>query len=600
MAGAKRRDLVLYGRLLRQARPYWLHIAVFFVVSLVASPLALLAPLPLKIAVDSVVGSRPLPGLLSTLFPRASPPQALLLAAGLLLATALLTQLQGLGVAILRAGVGEKLLLQFRAELFRHVQRLSILFHDSRGTVESMYRVQYDAMAIQAIAVDYVIPFVSSAFTLASMLYVTARISWPCALVALVVSPLHYVMGRHYRRGLRRKAREAKALDRAALAVVHEVLQGLRVVKAFAREESEQARFVHRAAEGMRARLRLAVIQGEYGLAIGVTTAVGTAAVLFLGIRQVQSGALTLGALLLVMGYLAQLYGPLNDMSAKAGALQSHLASMERAFALLDEAPEAVEKPTARPLARASGAITFRDVSFVYPDGRPGLREASFHVAPGTRVGIAGETGAGKTTLVSLLLRFYDPTAGQILLDGVDLRDYRLADLRNQCAFVPQDPVLFSTSIAENIAYARPEAAYEEIVAAARTARAHEFITLFPRGYDTPVGERGMSLSGGERQRISLARAFLKNAPILILDEPTSSVDVDTEAAIVEAMERLMQGRTTFLISHRLQALSGCDLVLVVDNGRLGARASGSLGVLSEAGTPGGVFGGPSQRKADV
>ena len=599
MAGAKRRDLVLYGRLLRQARPYWLHIAVFFVVSLVASPLALLAPLPLKIAVDSVVGPRPLPGLLRMFMPRASTPsgtQVLLLAVGLLLATALLTQLQGMGVAMLRAGVGEKLLLQFRAELFRHVQRLSILFHDARGTVESMYRLQYDAMAIQAIAVDHVIPVVSSAFTLTSMLYVTARISWQLALVALVVSPLHYVIGRYYRRGLRRKSREAKALDRAALAVVHEVLQGLRVVKAFAREESEQARFVHRAVESMRARLHLAVIQGEYGLVIGVTTAVGTAAVLFLGIRQVQSGALTLGALLLVMGYLSQLSGPLKDMATKAGALQSHLASMERAFALLDEAPEVVEKPNARPLVRASGAITFRDVSFVYPDGRPGLREVSFHVAPGTRVGIAGETGAGKTTLVSLLLRFYDPTVGQILLAGVDLRDYRLADLRNQCAFVPQDPVLFSTSIAENIAYARPEATYEEIVAAAKTARAHEFITVFPRGYDTPVGERGLSLSGGERQRISLARAFLKNAPLLILDEPTSSVDVDTEAAIVEAMERLMQGRTTFLISHRPQALSGCDLVLVVDTGRLVAQTPDFWGVLSEAGTPGGADARPSQR----
>src|SRR5437016_1287889 len=250
-------------------------------------------------------------------------------------------------------------------------------------------------------------------------------------------------------------------------------------------------------------------------------------------------------------------------------SMQSHLASAERAFSLLDEAPDVCERPHARPLGRSSGAMTFRNVSFGYNSERPVLRNLSFEVAPGTCLGIAGATGAGKTTLVNLLTRFYDPTAGQILLDGGDLRDYKLADLRNQFAIVLQEPVLFSTSITENIAYARPGAHQNEIIAAAKAANAHDFISRLPQGYLTPVGERGMCLSGGERQRISIARAFLKDAPILILDEPTSSVDVKTESAIVEAMERLMQGRTTFIIAHRPSTLKHCDLLLRIEHGRV-------------------------------
>jgi len=246
-----------------------------------------------------------------------------------------------------------------------------------------------------------------------------------------------------------------------------------------------------------------------------------------------------------------------------------HLSSAERAFSLLDEVPDVVERQQARSLEHASGAVTFDDVSFAYRENRPVLRNVSFEVDPGTRVGISGTTGAGKSTLMSLLIRFYAPTSGRVLLDGVDLRDYRIADLRDQFAIVLQEPVLFSTSIAENIAYARPGASEEEVVEAAKAANAHEFIISLPHGYENLVGERGASLSGGERQRIALARDFLKGAPILILDEPTSSVDMETEAAIMEAMERLMRGRTTFIIAHRLGTLAKCDTRLEVEGGRV-------------------------------
>ncbi|HLD50099.1 MAG TPA: ABC transporter ATP-binding protein, partial [bacterium] len=294
-----------------------------------------------------------------------------------------------------------------------------------------------------------------------------------------------------------------------------------------------------------------------------------TASVLYFGVRHVQEGKISLGQLLMIMSYLAQLYAPIRAISTKSADIQASLASAERALALLDRVPDVADRPHAAAIARSSGHITFSKVSFCYEPDRPVLNGISFDILPGSRVGIAGHTGAGKTTLMSLLTRFYDPTQGEILIDGIDLRDCKLADLRNQYAIVLQDAVLFSTSIAENIAYARPGASEKEIIAASKAAHAHEFISGFPQGYETKVGERGMKLSGGERQRISLARAFLKDAPILILDEPTSSIDVKTETLILDAMEKLMQGRTTFMIAHRLSTLEHCDVRLNLENGRL-------------------------------
>jgi ATP-binding cassette subfamily B protein len=372
-----------------------------------------------------------------------------------------------------------------------------------------------------------------------------------------------------YRQRLRSQSRKVKKIESSTLSVLQEALAAVRVVKAFGQEDREGERFVRHSSEGMRARIRLSLIEGAFGILVTLITATGMAVVMVIGVRHVQSGLLTLGELLIVMAYTSQLYQPLKTISRRAVSLQSSLASAERAFSLLDEAPDVPERPNARSLARASGAIAFRKVSFAYGKDYPVLRDISFEIHPATRLGIVGATGAGKTTLISLLTRFYDPTAGEILLDGVDLRDYKLSDLRNQFSIVLQEPVLFSTSIAENIAYARSGASEKEIVKAAKAANAHQFISDLPDGYETQVGERGMRLSGGERQRIALARAFLKDAPLLILDEPTSSVDVRTEAEIIEAMGRLMRGRATFMIAHRLSALRGCDLLLVIEHGRL-------------------------------
>src|SRR6266581_570316 len=461
-------DLALYRRLLRQARPYWLHLAVLFCIGLLASPVALLNPVPLKIVVDSVLGTRPLSPALQALLPAAiagSRGALLAAAVGLLLAVAALAQLQALANKFMQAYVGERLVLSFRTQLVQQAQRLSLSYHDSKGAADSLYRIQQDAAVIDKIMVEGIIPFISAAITLGTMIVVTARLDWQLALVALAVSPPLFVLSRLFRPRMRRQHRHIKKLESSALAVVQETLGALRVVKAFGGEQRETDRFAQRSREGVAARIRIALTEGRYGLLVGVTTALGTGAVLFIGVRHVQANLLTLGQLLMAVTYLGQLYEPLKTVSKKAATLQSYLASAERAFALLDQQPEVPERSDARPLERARGA-----------------------------------------------------------------REYRLTDLRRQFAVVLQDPVLFSVSIAENIAYAAPGASREQIVAAAQAANAHEFIARLPQGYDTQVGERGAQLSGGQRQRIALARAFLKDSPVLILDEPTSAVDAETEA----------------------------------------------------------------------
>lgn len=570
-------DLVLYRRLLRQARTYWLHCAALLAVGLLASPVALLNPLPLKIVVDSVLGTRPLPAWLGAVLPArltGQPGALLLVAVGLLVLITLLGQVRALTNAVLRTYVSERLVLAVRAQIVHQMQRLSLTYHDSRGTADSIYRIQHDAPALQQVIVEGVIPFVSAAIMVTTMVWATARLDGSLALVALAVAPPLFVLGRIYRPRMRQQSRTVKRLESAALAVVQETLGALRVVKAFGQEPRETARFVRRSNEGMGERIRLALLERSYGLCIALTTSFGVAAVLLVGVGHVRAGVLTLGQLLMVLGYLAQLYEPLKTMSKRVASLQGQLASAERVFALLDERPDVPERPNAQPLVRAAGSVAFREVSFAYGPDRPVLDHVSFEVQPGRRVGVVGATGAGKSTLISLLMRFYDPTGGRILLDGVDLRDYRLDHLRRQFAVVPQEPVLFSVSVGENIAYAAPDASRDAIVAAARAANAHQFIERLPQGYDTPVGERGSQLSGGQRQRIALARAFLKDAPLLVLDEPTSSVDQNTESVILEAMDRLMEGRTAFLITHRPSALTTCDARLHLERGRLVEEAA--------------------------
>jgi ATP-binding cassette subfamily B protein len=564
-------DRNVVARIVAFARPYWLKIAGTFLLSLMAAPLMLLTPLPLKIAVDSVIGSKPFPAFLAVplrVFGE-NPYVALTAVAGLLVLITFLLYAQGMAVWLASTYLGERLVLDFRAALFRHSQRLSLAYHDRTGTTDSVFRIQYDAECLQHILLDGIIPMITAAITTVSVVIVTAWLDWHLALITLVVCPILYFITGRFGRRLRGRWYEVKDIESSAMSVVAEALSAGRVVKAFGQEEHEQRRFLHRAKRRLWGQLDIAWLSSKFDLAIAVTVAAGTAAVLFLGVIQTKAGLLTTGELLMVIAYQAQIYLPLQTMSKKIADLQNGLASAGRAFSLLDELPEVSEKPHAKPLERARGDFVFENVSFAYEPGHDVLRNVNLAIGSGSRVGIQGKTGAGKTTFISLLTRFYDPTAGAITLDGTGLRDYKLADLRGQFGIVLQDTMLFSTTIRENIAYGKPGATDEEIAQAARSANADDFIEALPDGYLTEVGERGMRLSGGERQRVSIARAFLKDAPILLLDEPTSALDLATEAAIVDAMDRLMANRTVFMIAHRPSTLSHCDLRLELHDGTL-------------------------------
>jgi len=366
---------------------------------------------------------------------------------------------------------------------------------------------------------------------------------------------------------LRDRWATAKDQEAAAFAVAQEALSAGRIVSLFGQEKRETARFLDHAGTAFATRQRVIRREGLLTTALGLSVALGSTLILYLGARNVLSGALTTGELLLVLGYLAQLFAPLQTIGTHVTGQQRALVSAERAFALLDAPPAVVERAGAVPLARARGHVRLEAVGFSYDGRTPALDGVDLDVPAGTCVGIVGRTGAGKSTLVGLIMRQMDPGAGRILLDGRDIRDIRLSDLRRQFAVVPQDPTLFSISIAENIAYGDPDATMDRIIEAAKKAAAHDFIMRLPDGYATRVGERGARLSGGERQRIAIARAFLVDAPILILDEPTSAIDAATETEILEGLERLMQGRTTFVIAHRLATLRRADMVIRVADG---------------------------------
>jgi ATP-binding cassette, subfamily B, bacterial len=557
-------------RLIQQTRRCWPHLGLVAALSLLSLPLTLLYPLPIKIAVDNVLGKEPLTNVVKQFFPASMSRSAdLRLAMAMLLGLALVTGLQGLATWWLQTYTGEKLVWDFRAQLLNHVQRLPLAFHDRYGSSDSVYRIQHDAPSLQYVAIQGIIPLFTATVTLTGIIYVTARIDFSLALIALIVAPVLFVLSLCSSRLVRRRSREVKELDLNAMAVIQEVLGSIRVIKAFGQEDREHERFVRHSSKRMSGQVRLSMMQAVFNVLVGLTIALGTSAVLWIGVQHVRAGMLSVGSLLVVMAYVGQMYQPLQLLSTKATDLQVWMVSLERTFALLDQVPEIAESPTALPLDRAQGEFELRNATFVYDESGRGVKDVSFRVPAGSRVGIVGGTGAGKTTVLNLLMRFYDPMQGQVLLDGRDLRDYRISDLRRQFSVVLQDPVLFAASISENIAYGKPDASDAEIMAAAEAASSHEFIENLPEGYETRPGERGVMLSGGERQRISLARAFLRNSPILILDEPTSSVDVKTEACIMEATEALMRGKTTFMIAHRLNTLKNCDIILTFERGRL-------------------------------
>jgi len=569
-------------RTLEDLRPYLAPLIVLLLVSLLAIPITLIVPLPIKILVDSVLGSQSLPRYLTIVVgSQVSKGFAIWLAISMLLGTAVLTWLLNLVNVWYSSKVGNRMTLDVRARLFRQMQRLSIAYHDTMGAADSAYRTLNDAPMLRSFGIDSLIPLATSILTLAAMILVMVYLDWQLALIALLVSPLMFVLTFVFRPRIRAGWRRFRASESAAMAVAQESLGASRLVKSYGQEERKNEQLVSHYNDSLTAQLKVQVDVAFYSLLVGVVTAAGLAAVLYIGIGHVQAGILSLGSLLVVNYYVTQLYGPLRNVGQSILDIQMSMTGIERYHVVLDEKPDVPESPNALPLVRAKGKIAFQKVSFEYTKDHDVLHDVSFELPSGSRLGVVGPTGSGKTTLSTLLLRLFDPTEGVITLDDIDLKDYKLADLRNQYAVVHQETVLFSTTVAENIRFSKPNATMVEVIAASKASKAHDFITNLPNGYDTLVGERGMKLSGGERQRISLARAFLKNAPILVLDEPTSSLDIHTESAILDTIQELMKGRTTLMIAHRPSTLRDCNMILVLDDGRVSQMTTEVESVIS-------------------
>ena len=471
--------------------------------------------------------------------------------------------------------IGLESLLRLRTELYAHLQRLSLKFHDTRRSADSSFRVAYDSQSIQTIYNKGFTNIVSSGVTLIGTFAIMLRLDWQLTLLSLAIVPLLLGTIYFFAKRIRIQSTTIQEQESALLTQTQEGLSSIRMVHAFGREEFEVSQF-HRQAHGsLQANLRLTMTNVKSGLAISTLIVSGTAAMYYVGSLHVMAGALTLGALLVFVAYVVMLYQPLESLTYTAWAMEGATAGARRCFEILDRQDDVVDSPNAVAIEKTKGAISFQDASFGYVSSREILSNINLEIAPNQIVALVGGTGAGKSTLLSLVPRFYDPTAGQLTLDGRDIREVTKKSLREQIAIVLQDTLLFSTSVRENIAYGRSDATDTEIREAARRAQADEFISKLPDGYENQVGERGGHLSVGQRQRIGIARAFLKNAPILLLDEPTSALDPTTESAIMETIKELMRGRTTIIITHRIATIHGVDQIIVLENGRVVEQGRG-------------------------
>jgi ATP-binding cassette subfamily B protein len=569
------------ARLLRYAKPHWRGLLVLIGTMLANIGLDLLRPWPLKLVVDNVLGDSGLPAALTWL-PGVDDPQGLLV--WVVIATLLIFLLgtvTNMAYTYYSLRLGQQMTYSLAADLFAHLQRLSLLFHTRRPVGDLISRVTGDSWCVNTLVTDAAVPAFQALVMLVTMFAVMWALQPTLTLLALGVTPLFIVVIKILGKPIKDRSREQRDLEGQMMSVVEQTLSAVPAVQAHTREEYETKRFTHYADRTVSAYIRATVAGLWFELFAGLVTTIGTAAVIYVGARLALDGKLTAGTIIVFLSYLNSLYEPLNSITYTAQTIQGAAAEADRVSEILETEPTIKDKPHA-PQAKVRGTIRYENVTFGYEAGRAVLHDVSLRADPGDVVAIVGPTGAGKTTLMNLLVRFYDPWEGRITIDAVDLRDVQHRSLRKQVALVLQDPFIFPLSIADNIAYGRPDAPRNGIVAAAKAANAHDFIMRLPEGYDAVVGERGATLSGGEKQRLSIARAFLKDAPVLILDEPTSALDARTEGALLEALERLMEGRISFVIAHRLSTIRRATKILVIDEGRI--IESGTHAELLEAG----------------
>jgi ABC-type multidrug transport system fused ATPase/permease subunit len=555
-------------------RPYRGRVISVGTLMLLQVALGALEPWPLKIVIDYVLGQHDLPQPLRDWAFSLVGTSTMALLVLFVLAGVALQLVHQLASAIgvrLQTDTGQRMVYDLRRRLLDHLQGLGLLHHITSSTGDAVYRVDVDSYSIENLAISGVFPLASSVITLVVMFAVLAKLDLSVALLSLTVIPFLFLSLRYYANSLSKQEEHVKELESGLISRLYEIFSSIRLVKSFAREPLESARYADAGTTTMNARIDVTWRQALFGLMVATTTILGTALVLIVGGMHVMRGRMTVGSLIVVINYLGAVYGPLSSIAFTTGQLQAAIAGARRVRAMLALEPETNDPPDAIDASGVKGEIAFEHVSFSYPDGTSVLHDISFEARPGQMIAVVGLTGAGKTTLVSLIPRFYNPTAGSILIDGVDARKYRLRTLRERIAIVPQDAVLFSGTIADNLRYGKLDATREEIEAAARAAHAHDFVSRLSKGYDTPVAEAGGGLSGGERQRLSVARAILKDAPILILDEPTSSLDAISEEIVFSALRRLRVGRTTIVIAHRLSTVRDADAILVLDAGRISA-----------------------------
>jgi ATP-binding cassette subfamily B protein len=558
----------IYRRVLRYYRPFLRQTISGLLLTVAGIGLNLLKPWPFKIIVDDFLRVN------STV--RSDWRTWIPLLCLALVAIQLLWGIINWITNYLFVKIGLQALLKLRTDLYSYLQSLSLKYHDARRSSDSSFRVAYDSQSIQTIYNKGLTNIFGSTVTLAGTFVIMVRLDWQLTLLSLAIVPLIVAAIYFFAHRIRRESTFIQEQESAVLAQVQEGLSSIRMVHAFGREEFEVQQFHRQARRSLEANLRLTLTNVNSALVISTLMVIGTAAMYYVGTLHVLAGTLTLGSLFVFSAYLLMLYQPLESLTYTAWAMEGAAAGAKRCFEVLDRQDDVVDSPKAITISSAHGSIEFQNVSFAYAQDRHVLHNLDLTISPNQIVALVGGTGAGKSTLLSLVPRFYDPTSGSVTLDGCDLREITKKSLRAQIAIVLQDTLLFSTSVRENIAYGRPDATDEEIGDAARRAQADEFIRQMPDGYDSAVGERGGHLSVGQRQRLGIARAFLKNSPVLLLDEPTSALDPATESAIMETIKELMRGRTTLIATHRLATVHDVGQIIVLEHGHIVEQGRGS------------------------
>ena len=557
-------------------RPYRGRALAVVALVLVETGLTAAAPWPLKVLVDNVLGGAPFPPAVAARLPAALDDAVFLLAA--VVAAGALVQLGGEAARVahtqMQVDMAQRVVYRLRGQLLHHLQALPLRHHVASRTADAVYRLDADAWCVDDLVIGGVFPLTVAAMNLVLMFGVLLYLDAALALLALSVTPFLYLCLRRHARTMTEQAERVKNLESGLVERMLAVLSSIAAVKSFTRERYELERFADAGDRTRRARLDLTWQESLFSAAVTGVTLAGTALVLGVGGLRVLEGRLTVGSLLVVVAYLAAVYTPISEIARTTGTLQQAVVSARRVRELLALTPEAADAPGSVAADGLRGHLRFEAVDFAYEPGRPVLDGVSFEARPGELVALVGPTGAGKTTAANLIPRLFEKQGGRILLDGVDVARYGLRSLRRQIALVPQHPILFAGTIADNIRYGRLDAADADVEAAARAARVHDFVVRLPRGYRTDVAEDGASLSGGERQRIGIARALLKDAPVLLLDEPTSALDALSEAAVIDALRRLRAGRTTVVIAHRLSTIRDATRIVVLERGRVAASGS--------------------------